>query len=62
LLPELTMSVLLFGPQTQTLGTTLFELATYTDPAQAAALGVVLSALCVGLHTWAGRRAMVGNG
>ncbi len=52
LLPELTMSVLLFGPQTQTLGTSLFELATYTNPAQAAALAVSLAALCVVLHTW----------
>ncbi|MCC6809420.1 MAG: iron ABC transporter permease [Deltaproteobacteria bacterium] len=62
LLPELTMSVLLFGPETQTLGTTLFELATYTDPAQAAALAVLLSAMCMGLHTWVGRRAMVDHG
>lgn len=62
LLPELTMSVLLFGPETQTLGTTLFELATYTDPAQAAALGVVLGLMCIVLYTWLGRRARVGNG
>lgn len=52
MLPELTMSVLLFGPRTSTAGTTLFDLATYTDPGQAAALAVMLALLCVVLYTW----------
>ncbi len=52
-LPELTLSVLLFGPETPTLGTTLFELATYTNPREAAALAVVLVAACMVLHTLA---------
>ncbi|MBI4860996.1 MAG: iron ABC transporter permease [Candidatus Riflebacteria bacterium] len=39
---ELTMSVLLFGPQTQTVGTLLFELSSYEDPAAASVLAVIV--------------------
>ena len=42
---ELTMSVLLAGPQTQVLGTVLFELASYADPPAAAVLACLVLAL-----------------
>ena len=48
--PELTLSVLLFGPSTTTVGTWLFELATYTDPARASALAVIITALSIALR------------
>ena len=35
---ELTMSVLLFGPETKTVGTLLFELSSYEDPAAGSVL------------------------
>jgi iron(III) transport system permease protein len=47
---EVTMSVLLSGPQTRVVGAVLFELQTYGDPPGAAALGVVVSVLVVGLQ------------
>lgn len=39
---ELTMSILLFGPETQTVGTLLFELTSYEDPAAASVLAVII--------------------
>ncbi|MBI3893004.1 MAG: iron ABC transporter permease [Candidatus Wallbacteria bacterium] len=42
---ELTMSVLLFGPDTPTLGTTLFELQSYEDPSAASVLAVLIVAV-----------------
>lgn len=47
LFPELTLSILLFGPHTETAGTWLFDLATYTDPAQGAALALLIAALTI---------------
>jgi iron(III) transport system permease protein len=44
---ELTMSVLLTGPDTQTVGTLLFELSSYEDPAAAAVLAVIVMALVI---------------
>ena len=43
LLSEVTLSVLLVGPGTETLGTVLFELQSYADPAAAAVLATLLS-------------------
>jgi iron(III) transport system permease protein len=42
---ELTMSILLFGPDTPTLGTMLFELQSYEDPSAASVLAVLILAL-----------------
>ena len=47
LFPELTLSVLLFGPHTETAGTWLFDLATYTDPAQGAALALLIAGITI---------------
>ena len=43
LLSEVTLSVLLVGPGTETLGTVLFELQSYADPAAAAVLATLLA-------------------
>lgn len=61
LFPELTLSVLLFGPTTATLGTWLFDLSTYTDPAQGSALALTIVAISVGLRLVAGSRNGVSN-
>jgi iron(III) transport system permease protein len=45
---ELTMSILLFGPDTPTVGTLLFELSSYEDPAAAAVLAVVIVGVVIG--------------
>lgn len=42
---ELTMSILLFGPDTPTLGTMLFELQSYEDPSAASVLAVLIVAV-----------------
>lgn len=42
---EITMSILLFGPDTEVVGTLLFNLQAYGDPPAAAVLAVVLTAL-----------------
>lgn len=42
---ELTMSVLLVGPRTQTMGTVLFDLASYADPPSGAVLACIVIAL-----------------
>ena len=44
---ELTMSVLLFGPDTLTVGTLLFELTSYEDPAAASVLAVLMVGLVI---------------
>lgn len=52
---ELTMSILLFGPETQTIGTLLFELSSYEDPAAASVLAVFVVGLVVvvnGMVRW----------
>jgi iron(III) transport system permease protein len=41
-LSELTMSVLLVGPGTETLGTVLFNLQEYADPPSASVLAVLI--------------------
>lgn len=46
-LVELTMTVLLFGPSTSTLGSLVFHWLTYDDPQRAAALSVMLVAFCL---------------
>lgn len=54
---ELTMSVLLAGPKTETLGTVLFDLQEYADPPSASVLAVLILALILaayGLAGWAG--------
>jgi iron(III) transport system permease protein len=45
---EVTMSILLSGPDTRVVGTLLFELQTYGDPPSAAVLAVVVTALVLG--------------
>ena len=42
---EVTMSILLAGPDTRVVGTLLFDLQTYGDPPSAAVLAVVLTAI-----------------
>jgi iron(III) transport system permease protein len=42
LLSEVTLSILLFGPTTETLGTVLFELQSYADPPAAAVVATLL--------------------
>jgi iron(III) transport system permease protein len=46
-LSELTMSVLLFGPGTETAGTLLFELQSYGDPPAAAVVACVIVVLVI---------------
>jgi iron(III) transport system permease protein len=41
-LGEITLSILLFGPETKTLGVLLFDLQTYESPPRAAVLGTLL--------------------
>jgi len=48
MLTELTMSVLLFGPGTETLGTLIFQLQDYSNPQAACALASEV-VICVGL-------------
>lgn len=48
---ELTMSVLLVGPGTETVGTTLFQLQSYGDPPSASVLAVVVLALILVVYT-----------
>lgn len=50
---ELTMSVLLVGPGTETIGTTLFQLQSYGDPPSASVLAVVVLALILGAYALA---------
>ena len=47
---ELTMSVLLFGPDTETVGTVLFALTSYEDPAAASVLAVLVVTIVVALN------------
>ncbi|MCK6548108.1 iron ABC transporter permease [Myxococcota bacterium] len=47
-LSELTMSVLLFGPGTETSGTLLFELQSYADPPAAAVVATAIVLLVLG--------------
>ena len=54
-LSELTMSVLLCGPDTETLGVVLFNLQEYADRASAAVVGTLLLALVVVLRLAARR-------
>lgn len=51
MLSELTMSVLLFGPGTETLGTLIFQLQDYSNPLAACALATLLI-LFLGLGTF----------
>lgn len=46
-LSELTMSILLFGPNTGVIGTVLYNLQTYDDPQAAAVLAVLIVSLVV---------------
>ncbi|MBI4043092.1 MAG: iron ABC transporter permease, partial [Deltaproteobacteria bacterium] len=53
---ELTMSILLYGPGTETVGTVLFELQNYADPQAGAVLAMVVVVLVLtsnGLVKWA---------
>jgi iron(III) transport system permease protein len=50
---ELTMSVLLVGPGTETIGTTLFQLQSYGDPPSASVLAVVVLALILAAYALA---------
>lgn len=52
---ELTMSILLYGPGTETLGVVLFNLQEYADRSSAAVVGTLLLAGVVVLRTVAGR-------
>lgn len=45
---EITMSILLFGPDTQVVGTVLFNLQAYGDPPGAAVLAVLIVSLVLG--------------
>jgi iron(III) transport system permease protein len=46
---ELTMSILLYGSRTKTIGVLLYELETYADPQSASVLAVlILSVVLVG--------------
>jgi iron(III) transport system permease protein len=45
---EVTLSILLRGPETQVVGTLLFDLQTYGDPPSAAVLAVVITAVVLG--------------
>lgn len=51
MLSELTMSVLLTGPGTETLGTLVFRLQEYADPGSAAVLAVAVAAATLILNT-----------
>ncbi|TNE91608.1 MAG: iron ABC transporter permease [Deltaproteobacteria bacterium] len=53
---EVTMSILLSGPDTRVVGTLLFELQTYGDPPSAAVLAMVVTVLVLGGN--AGLRVM----
>lgn len=44
---ELTMSILLFGPETQTVGTVLYNLQAYEDPQAAAVLAVLVVSMLI---------------
>lgn len=46
-LSELTMSILLFGPKTQVIGTVLYNLQSYDDPQAAAVLAILIVVLVV---------------
>ena len=50
---ELTMSVLLVGPGTETVGTTLFQLQSYGDPPSASVLAVVVLVLILAAYVFA---------
>jgi iron(III) transport system permease protein len=39
---ELTMSIILYGSQTKTIGVLLYELQTYADPQDASVLAVII--------------------
>ena len=39
---ELTMSIILYGAQTKTIGVLLYELQTYADPQDASVLAVII--------------------
>ncbi|HLB59234.1 MAG TPA: iron ABC transporter permease, partial [Bdellovibrionota bacterium] len=49
-LSELTMSILLFGPDTEVIGTVLYNLQAYDDPQAAAVLGVLIVAIVLGAN------------
>jgi iron(III) transport system permease protein len=51
---ELTMSVLLVGPGTETVGTRVFELQEYESPTQASVLATLILAFVVGSHVLLG--------
>lgn len=55
-LSELTMSVMLFGAKTETAGTLLFELQSYSDPTQAAVVATLV--VMVAIAGYAGVRAI----
>lgn len=54
---ELTMSVLLVGPGTQTVGTVLFDLQEYADPPSASVVAVLILTLVLGAYAAATRLA-----
>lgn len=61
MLSELTMSVLLFGPGTETLGTLIFQLQDYSNPLAACALAsLVVIVLSIGMFfsRWLSRSAL----
>lgn len=59
-LSELTMSVLLFGAGTETLGTLLFELQSYSDPPAAAVVATMIAGFALAGDAVARRLARVG--
>jgi len=54
---EVTLSVMLKGPSTEVLGTRLFYLQSYADPASAAVLAVLVVGMMVLGGIFFGRRA-----
>lgn len=48
---EITMSVMLFGPETPTIGTELFHLQNYEDPQAASVLAVIIFILIIALNS-----------
>lgn len=57
---ELTMSILLYGPGTRTVGAFMYELQTYADPQLAAVLGTLI-AIVILSSNWAVRRLSKGE-
>src|SRR5262249_37149446 len=51
MLSELTMSVLLVGPETENLGSLIYKLQEYADPGSAAVLAVVATATILALNS-----------